>query len=100
MAASSELNHFQVLIDQTSVQVWASDAGSPTLQRIASSNFAVPLTPQGLIWIEDVHCSANKMRHGVHTFFWDNVPDSTGPLRATLVSTSWSLSTAGGSGRR
>jgi hypothetical protein len=68
-----QVNHFEIRISSSSVQVWASDAGSTTTRQIASASIQMPLT-HGLIWIEDVHYNANKFdSQGTHTFVWDNV---------------------------
>ncbi len=70
------LNHFEVRISQTHVEVWASEPGSTVVKEIAFSDYTLPLT-RGVIWMEDVHYNACKPGFGTpqcdHTFAWDNV---------------------------
>ena len=71
--SAAALNHFEVRISATHVEVWATDAGSSTLQEIALADVAMPMT-RGLISIEDVHFDAGKFNtQRQHAFAWDNV---------------------------
>ena len=73
-SSPTQLNHFEVRLSESQVQVWATDPGSTTLREIAqASNVNLPLT-RGLIWMEDTHYNANKFNsQQSHTFGWDNV---------------------------
>jgi hypothetical protein len=67
------LNHFEVRISPTRIEVWGTDAGASTLKLTASANRTMPLT-QGLVWMEDVHYNADKFgTQGDHEFAWDNL---------------------------
>lgn len=86
--ATGPMNHVEIRISTTTIEVWASDAGSSTLRHIANIlNPALTLT-RGLVWIEDVHYNASKglcHQHSPesspelpecqidHAFGWDNV---------------------------
>lgn len=69
-----QLNHFEVRVASSQVQVWASDPGSTALKLIAQADNAnLPLT-RGLVWMEDTHYNADKFNHQrTHTFGWDNL---------------------------
>lgn len=68
----SLLNHFEVRISASQVEVWATDPGQANLHQLAVGMFAVPLT-RGLLWMEDVHYNACKFDSQCnHTFTWDN----------------------------
>jgi len=71
--ALGQMNHIEIRISPTHVEVWATDAGSPTLKQIAIANLNMPLT-RGLVWMEDVHYNACKApgTQCNHTFAWDN----------------------------
>lgn len=78
-ASSGTLNHVELRISTSRVDVYATDAfkpgnAMPALQHIATiTNITLPLT-RGLIWITDAHYNGNKMNNqGTHTFYWDNV---------------------------
>jgi hypothetical protein len=77
-----DMNHFELHISQTGIDVYATDAGTlAPLKKIATiGNVTLPLT-RGLIWIEDVHYNGDKdgIDQGTHTFTWDNV-GFDGPL--------------------
>jgi hypothetical protein len=68
------LNHFEVRISQSRVEIWGSNAGSTTLQELGYvANAGLTLT-RGLIWMEDQHYNACKFNDQcVHTFVWDNI---------------------------
>jgi hypothetical protein len=72
-SATGELNHFEVRMSESHVEVYATDPGSTELKLIAVADLDMPTT-RGVIWIEDVHYNANKFDdQGTHTFAWDNV---------------------------
>ena len=81
-SATGGLNHFEVRMSQTHVEVWASNPGSTAVKQIAVANLNMPMT-RGVIWMEDVHYNANKFNNqGTHTFAWDNVGfDGPAPYR-------------------
>jgi hypothetical protein len=76
------LNHVEVRISSTQIDVYATDPGSTTLVHLSSTQLTVPLT-RGLVWIEDAHYNAAKSgqpmlangdgQHTTHTYAWDNV---------------------------
>lgn len=69
----SAMNHVELRITPSHLEVWASDPGSSTIKQIASANFTMPLT-RGLVWMEDAHYNACK-EPGTqcdHTFAWSN----------------------------
>jgi hypothetical protein len=68
------LNHFEVRISQSRLEIFGTDAGSTALKELGFvANANLPLT-RGLIWIEDGHYAANKFgTQQIHTFVWDNV---------------------------
>lgn len=74
-------NHVELRVSQNQIEVWASDAGSTALRRIAVVNNANLSLTRGLIWLEDVHYNADKAEtlpphepsQRQHTFVWDNV---------------------------
>jgi hypothetical protein len=68
-----ELNHFEVRMSQSRVQVWGTDPNRDNIRLIAQVNLNMTLT-RGLIWVEDVHYNANRFQtQGTHTFEWDNI---------------------------
>jgi hypothetical protein len=75
-SATGALNHFEVKISETRIEVYGSDAGSSAVRLLAYANVAVPLT-RGVIWIENAHYNACKavlpIKQCDHTFTWDNV---------------------------
>jgi hypothetical protein len=84
-ANSGVLNHVELRISPTQIDVYATDAGviatAATLKHIAVITTGAPLTlTRGLIWIEDAHYNADKtfsapspLSQRQHTFVWDNV---------------------------
>lgn len=70
----TQLNHFEVRISQSEIDVWGSDPGSTALRLIAQAkNVNLPLT-RGLVWMEDTHYNANKFNNQQsHTFGWSNL---------------------------
>jgi hypothetical protein len=70
------LNHFELRISQSRVEVWGTDPGAEKLVELAvADGLNLPLT-RGLLHLEDVHNSAGKgpdPSHTVHTLVWDNI---------------------------
>lgn len=76
LGSPSQLNHIEVRVNQSAVEIYASDAGTTTpLKHIASIPNANLSFTRGLIWIEDAHYNGDKdgPDQGTHTFAWDNV---------------------------
>jgi hypothetical protein len=71
--AGGPLNHVELRISPTHVEVWATDAGQTELKQLAVADLTMPLT-RGLVWMEEAHYNANKEpgTQGDHTFAWDN----------------------------
>lgn len=72
------LNHVELKVSQNQIDVYASDAGSTTLKRIAVIENANLTFTRGFVWIEHVHYNAdkgdpNRPSQRIHTFAWDNV---------------------------
>jgi hypothetical protein len=69
-----QLNHFEVRISPTHVEVWGTDPGTrDNLHQIASADVQMPLT-RGLVWMADGHYNAGKESPSQrdHAFVWDN----------------------------
>ncbi len=77
------LNHFEVRVSQTRVEVWASDAGSSAVKQIAVAASPNLSFTRGVVWIEDIHYNADKFSNQRnHDFGWDNVGfDGPAPYR-------------------
>jgi hypothetical protein len=72
--APGVLNHFEVRISQSRVEIWGTNAGSTTLQELGYIPNANLTLTRGLIWMEDQHYNACKFNtQCTHTFTWDNV---------------------------
>ena len=77
------LNHVELKISQNQIDVWASDAGSTALRKIAVITNANLTLTRGLIWLQDAHYNADKAYNQPpggnppsqreHTYTWDNV---------------------------
>jgi hypothetical protein len=79
------LNHVEIRVAQNLLEVWASDAGSTVLRKIATITNPNLSFSRGLVWIQDAHYNASKgacAANGVpsnpvcqteHTFTWDNI---------------------------
>jgi hypothetical protein len=78
------LNHIEIRVAQNLLEVWASDAGSTALRKIATTTNPNLSFSRGLVWIEDAHYNASKgacppqysgnpVCQDQHTFTWDNV---------------------------
>jgi hypothetical protein len=107
-----QLNHFEVRLSVSHVEVWGTDAGTTAMrQLLVADNVNVPLT-RGLIWVEDVHYNACKSFGSQcdHTFVWDNVGfdgpilprdwatdvnDRLAPLSGGSVDLGWSVGAGG-----
>jgi hypothetical protein len=81
------LNHFEIHISQSTIEVLAADAGQPsTLRTVAVANgLSLPLT-RGYVSLQHTHY--NEAKDGLtglpqyHTYNWDNV-GFDGPMYAT-----------------
>jgi hypothetical protein len=78
------LNHMEIRVAQNLLEVWASDAGSTALRKIATITNPNLSFSRGLVWIQDAHYNASKgacppqysgnpVCQDQHTFTWDNV---------------------------
>jgi hypothetical protein len=82
------LNHMEIRVAQNLIEVWASDAGSTALRKIATITNPNLSFSRGLVWLQDAHYNAHKGAcdssegslpgSGIpcqtnHTFTWDNV---------------------------
>lgn len=72
-----QLNHVELKVNQSQIEVYASDAGTVTplklIARITGLNLGIT---RGLVWLEDVHYNADKgglPSQREHTFAWDNL---------------------------
>lgn len=68
------LNHFEIHVSQSQIDVYGTDAGTTTplrhLSTITNANLSFT---RGLTWMEDVHYNGDKFNtQGTHTFAWDN----------------------------
>lgn len=78
------LNHVELRVSQKEIEVYASDAGSTALRKIATiANANLSLT-RGLVWLQHAHynaqkgacppvSNANPVCQDQHTFTWDNL---------------------------
>lgn len=73
------MNHVKVLLSQSHLEVWGTDAGGFDYKLLASvDNLGLNFT-QGLVWLNDVHYNARKSNatetgtQFEHTFAWDNL---------------------------
>jgi hypothetical protein len=82
-SATGALNHFEVRISQSRVEVWASDAGSTAVRMIAFADNANLTMTRGLVWLEQVSYNACKYDSQCdHTLAWDNLGwDGPAPYR-------------------
>ena len=81
---NGSLNHMEIRVAQNLLEVWASDAGSTVLRKIATITNPNLSFSRGLVWIQDAHYNASKggcppqysgnpVCQDEHTFTWDNV---------------------------
>ena len=105
-ATGTSLNHFEVRISDSRIEVWGTDAGSTTLRLLSFADVSMPLT-KGLVWLEDIHYNAGKFdSQRNHQFVWDNVgfdgpktyrdytydvPDNLAPIGGDQVHLSYEL---------
>ena len=54
------LNHFEVVINQSRIEIWASDAGSSVVKQVAVANNPNLTLTRGVVWLEEVHYNACK----------------------------------------
>jgi hypothetical protein len=82
-SATGALNHFEVRISQSRVEVWGTDAGSSTLKLMATAINANLTMTRGLIWVENVHYNGGKFDDQAdHEFAFDNIGfDGPAPYR-------------------
>jgi hypothetical protein len=81
MSGPGQMNHYEVRVSQSQIDVYGTDAFSgplnlahTPLHHIATIPNAGLTFTRGLVWIEDVHYNGNKFNsQGTHTFNWDNV---------------------------
>lgn len=74
----TSLNHVEVKVSQSTIDVYATDAGAVTLKHIAQITNAGLTFTRGLVWMEDSHYNADKGPSQIpsqrnHTFIWDNL---------------------------
>jgi hypothetical protein len=80
-AAAGQINHYEVQVSQSDIEVYGTDAFSGTWDPAASPLVHIASIPKanlsftrGLVWIEDAHYNGNKFNtQGLHTFRWANV---------------------------
>jgi hypothetical protein len=74
-AADPAINHFEVRVSQNRVELLGTDPGSTRLISLGHADGVNLSLTRGLVWIEDVHYTAEKCVCGQteHTFAWDNV---------------------------
>lgn len=77
--SSTNMNHFEVRISKTKIEVFGTDAGQTTLKLLATENLNLGFE-QGLVWMNHVNYNARKAVEPCecgtqydHSFFWDNV---------------------------
>jgi hypothetical protein len=115
-SANGKMNHVEIRINQSGIEVWMSDAGSLTTRMIASARNANITMTRGVVWLEDMHYNASKAgccggvdgRQTTHTFAWDNVafdgpklyrdmtfdvPESRTAAPGGGINTGWSVNT-------
>jgi hypothetical protein len=79
--ATTQMNHVEVKVSSTRIDIYATDPGSSNLVHLAGANISLNASfKQGLIWPTDVHYNAHKAVEpcacGIqydHSFAWDNV---------------------------
>lgn len=80
--STTAMNHFEVQVSTTRIDVYGTDAGGTTLKHVAGAdipNGGLGFS-QGLVWINDVHYNARKAVEPDatgyqydHSFAWDNL---------------------------
>ncbi|MCU1503413.1 MAG: hypothetical protein JWM12_2767, partial [Ilumatobacteraceae bacterium] len=79
--SSAAMNHIEVRVSTTHIEVWGTDAGSTTLKQLAVEDIPGGLAfSQGLVWLDDAHYNARKSIEPCacgtqfdHSFAWDNL---------------------------
>jgi len=73
--ATGALNHFEVRVSQSRIEVYGTDAGSSTLKLMSVAENADLSLTRGLVWVENVHYNACKEPDTQcdHEFAFDNV---------------------------
>lgn len=77
----TQMNHIEVRVSTTRIDIYGTDGGSTTLKHMAGADIPGGLSfSQGLVWINDVHYNARKQNEpnatGTqydHSFGWDNL---------------------------
>lgn len=74
LSDGTSMNHYEVRVSQSRIEVWGTDAGGSALRRLNVITANLQFT-RGLVWIDDVHYNACKTPNTqcVHSFRWDNV---------------------------
>jgi hypothetical protein len=73
-SATGALNHIEIRVSQSRIEVWATDAGSTTLKLMATAANANLSFTRGLVWVENVHYNGCKDDSQCdHEFAFDNV---------------------------
>lgn len=77
--SSTSMNHIEVNVSKSRIDVYGTDAGSTTLKHIGGADVNLAFE-QGLVWLNDVHYNARKAVEpnatGIqydHSFAWDNL---------------------------
>ena len=81
-SGGTKLNHFEVRVSTTRIDIYGTDSGDTTLKHLAGAD--IPggglAFSKGLVWINDVHYNARKAFEPCecgtqfdHSFAWDNV---------------------------
>ncbi len=67
------LNHVEIRLSASGIEVYATDPGSSSLVWISTLSRTLPIT-RGLAWINDAHYNGNKdgAGQGTNVFTWDN----------------------------
>jgi hypothetical protein len=79
--SQAAMNHIEVRVSTTHIEVWGTDAGSTKLKQLSVDDIPGGLAfAQGLVWMDDVHYNARKAIEPCecgtqydHTFAWDNL---------------------------
>lgn len=72
--SATALNHVEIRVSQSTVQVYMTNPGSTTLVLVATASNANLTMTRGVIWVEAVHYNAGKFdSQGDHGFVFDNV---------------------------
>lgn len=74
--SSGKMNHIELRVKQNEIEIWASDAGSPSLKRIALlQNINLPFS-QGYLTFGNHHNHPAAQGNAAmtnHTYAWDNI---------------------------